>query len=100
MPRCTAQRRRAAIPGTCKPDNGRRTEIMSAVHQQGALAPGMPPPLLRTLAVCDLVDSTALTEKLGDRSAAELMHKLDRLTRDLLYAHGGREIDKTDGFLV
>jgi putative peptide modification system cyclase len=73
---------------------------MSAVHQQGALAPGMPAPLLRTLAVCDLVDSTALTEKLGDRSAAELMHKLDRLTRDLLYAHGGREIDKTDGFLV
>jgi len=60
----------------------------------------MPAPLLRTLAVCDLVDSTALTEQLGDRGAAELMHKLDRLTRDLLYAHSGREIDKTDGFLV
>ena len=63
-------------------------------------APGMPAPLLRTLAVCDLVDSTALTEQVGDRGAAELMHKLDRLTRDLLYAQGGREIDKTDGFLV
>ena len=63
-------------------------------------APGMPAPLLRTLAVCDLVDSTALTEKLGDRGAAELVHKLDRLTRDLLYRHAGREIDKTDGFLV
>jgi putative peptide modification system cyclase len=62
--------------------------------------PGMPAPLLRTLAVCDLVDSTALTEKLGDRVAAELVHRLDRLTRDLLYRHGGREIDKTDGFLV
>jgi putative peptide modification system cyclase len=61
---------------------------------------GMPTPLLRTLAVCDLVDSTALTEQLGDRAAAELMHRLDRLTRDLLYAHSGREIDKTDGFLV
>ena len=60
----------------------------------------MPAPLLRTLAVCDLVDSTALTEKLGDRAAAEMAHRLDRLTRDLLYAHGGREIDKTDGFLV
>jgi putative peptide modification system cyclase len=64
------------------------------------LKPGMPAPLLRTLAVCDLVDSTALTEKLGDRVAAELVHRLDRLTRDLLYRHGGREIDKTDGFLV
>jgi putative peptide modification system cyclase len=63
-------------------------------------AAGMPAPLLRTLAVCDLVDSTALTEQLGDRGAAELVHKLDRLTRDLLYRHAGREIDKTDGFLV
>jgi putative peptide modification system cyclase len=60
----------------------------------------MPAPLLRTLAVCDLVDSTALTEKLGDREAAEFIHRLDRLTRDLLYRHTGREIDKTDGFLV
>jgi len=74
---------------------------MNAVQQQqGTLAQGLPTPLLRTLAVCDLVDSTALTETLGDRAAAELAHKLDRLTRDLLYAHGGREIDKTDGFLV
>jgi putative peptide modification system cyclase len=74
---------------------------MSAMVDQKA-APGqnLPAPLLRTLAVCDLVDSTALTERLGDRGAAELVHKLDRLTRDLLYRHSGREIDKTDGFLV
>ena len=73
---------------------------MSAAEQQRSPAHGMPAPLLRTLAVCDLVDSTALTERLGDRGSAELMHKLDRLTRDLLYAYAGREIDKTDGFLV
>jgi putative peptide modification system cyclase len=75
---------------------------MNAISVERGPTPtqGMPTPLLRTLAVCDLVDSTALTEQLGDRGAAELVHKLDRLTRDLLYAHAGREIDKTDGFLV
>ncbi len=62
-----------------------------------ALAPA---PLLRTLVVCDLVDSTALVQQLGDRGAAEFMHQLDRHSRDLLYLHGGREIDKTDGFLL
>jgi len=73
---------------------------MNAISVERGSTPGLPTPLLRTLAVCDLVDSTALTERFGDRGAAELVHKLDRLTRDLLYAHAGREIDKTDGFLV
>ncbi len=56
-------------------------------------------PLLRTLVLCDLVDSTALVERLGDQRAAELFRKHDRLARTLLQARGGREIDKTDGFL-
>jgi putative peptide modification system cyclase len=58
------------------------------------------PPLLRTLVACDLVESTALTEQLGDRSIADFMHHLDRQARDLLERHGGIEIDKTDGFLL
>ena len=57
-------------------------------------------PVLRTLLICDLAESTAMVEKLGDRRAAELMRRHDRLSRDLLQRHGGREIDKTDGFLV
>jgi putative peptide modification system cyclase len=57
-------------------------------------------PVLRTLLVCDLAESTALVEKLGDLGAAELMRLHDRLSRDLLQRHGGREIDKTDGFLL
>lgn len=60
----------------------------------------MNPPVLRTLLVCDLAESTALVEKLGDLGAAELMRRHDRLSRDLLQRHGGREIDKTDGFLL
>ena len=68
-------------------------------------APSQPPhsepiPLLRTLVLCDLADSTALVERLGDLRAAELFRKHDRLARTLLHQHGGREIDKTDGFLL
>ncbi|HEY6984841.1 MAG TPA: putative peptide modification system cyclase [Rhodanobacteraceae bacterium] len=59
-----------------------------------------PIPLLRTLVLCDLADSTALVERLGDLRAAELFRKHDRLARTLLHQHGGREIDKTDGFLL
>jgi len=63
-------------------------------------APAPASPLLRTLVLCDLVDSTALTERLGDQRAADLFRKHDRLARALLPLHGGREIDKTDGFLL
>lgn len=56
--------------------------------------------LLRTLLVCDLVESTALVERLGDQKAANLLRKHDRLARTLVERHGGREIDKTDGFLL
>lgn len=56
--------------------------------------------VLRALVMCDLVDSTALLEELGDQAAAELMRRHDRLARAILQRCGGQEIDKTDGFLV
>jgi len=62
-------------------------------------APTSASPLL-TLLLCDLVGSTALVDKLGDRRAAALMRRHDRLARDALHRYGGHEIDKTDGFLL
>ena len=59
-----------------------------------------PGALLRALVLCDLVDSTALVEYLGDQTAAELIRRHDRMARSVMERHGGREIDKTDGFLV
>jgi class 3 adenylate cyclase/TolB-like protein len=56
--------------------------------------------LLRTLVLCDLVDSTTLVERLGDKTAADLLRQHDRLVRVALQRHTGREIDKTDGFLL
>lgn len=55
---------------------------------------------VRTLLLIDLVDSTRWLERLGDRRAAEVLQHHDRLARDLLARHAGREIDKTDGFLL
>jgi predicted ATPase/class 3 adenylate cyclase len=52
------------------------------------------------LVVSDLVDSTALVTALGDRRAAEILAEHDHLARELLAEQGGREIDKSDGFLL
>lgn len=55
---------------------------------------------VRALLLTDVVDSTKLSEKLGDRASAALWTAHDRVARDLLRAWRGREIDKTDGFLL
>jgi TolB-like protein/class 3 adenylate cyclase len=57
-------------------------------------------PAIRTLLLCDLVASTQLVERIGDSAAAELLARHDRVARDLLGTFHGREIDKSDGFLL
>jgi predicted ATPase/Tfp pilus assembly protein PilF len=46
------------------------------------------------------VDSTQTVERLGDDEAAELWSLHDRRARELLVAHQGQEIDRTDGFFL
>ena len=48
----------------------------------------------------DVVGSTALSERLGDAATAALWRAHDRVARDLLRLCRGREIDKSDGFLL
>ena len=48
----------------------------------------------------DLVDSTAVVERLGDARAASVLAEHDRCARALLARHGGREIDHSDGFFL
>lgn len=55
--------------------------------------------VVKTLLVTDLVESTALLEKLGDAKGFDVATRHDRVARDLLVCFRGREIDKTDGFL-
>jgi class 3 adenylate cyclase len=75
-------------------------DLPEATATASANAPMRGTPRVRTLLVCDLANSTALVERLGDGAAADLFRKHDRVARDLLQKHGGREIDKTDGFLA
>lgn len=55
---------------------------------------------VRTLLLNDLVGSTKLVEELGDERAAAIFEEHDRAARDLLERNNGREIDKSDGFLM
>jgi predicted ATPase/class 3 adenylate cyclase/Tfp pilus assembly protein PilF len=48
----------------------------------------------------DVVGSTALSGRLGDAATAALWSEHDRAARDLLRSCRGREIDKSDGFLL
>jgi TolB-like protein/class 3 adenylate cyclase len=62
--------------------------------------PVTPNPAIRTLLLCDLVASTQVVERIGDTATADLLARHDRIARDLLAAFNGREIDKSDGFLL
>lgn len=56
----------------------------------------------RTLAIVllDLIGSTGFVQRVGPMRAAEWLQYHDRLTRSLLYKFKGREIDRSDGFML
>lgn len=64
------------------------------------LDPASSAPRIRCLLIADLVDSTGLIDRLGDQAAADLLRHLDGVVRHLIQQHRGREIDKTDGYLI
>jgi putative peptide modification system cyclase len=77
--------------------------MSDAQSQPDARTPTSTPavtPLLRTVLLCDLADSTALLERLGDVRASSLFQRHDRLLLELLEATHGRLIDKADGILA
>ncbi|HYB98712.1 MAG TPA: nickel-binding protein [Candidatus Limnocylindrales bacterium] len=49
-------------------------------------------PGLRTILFTDIVGSTAITERLGDHAALQIVELHDRIVRDALGEHGGREV--------
>ena len=56
--------------------------------------------VIKALLLTDVVDSTRLSEQLGDSAMAEIWAAHDRVSRALLGPWRGREIDKTDGMLL
>ena len=55
---------------------------------------------IRALLLTDVVNSTKLSEQIGDQAMAQVWLSHDRVARDLLPLWRGREIDKTDGMLL
>jgi class 3 adenylate cyclase len=48
----------------------------------------------------DIIGSTQYVERVGALKAAQWLQYHDRLTRTLLYRFNGREIDRSDGFML
>jgi class 3 adenylate cyclase/pimeloyl-ACP methyl ester carboxylesterase len=56
---------------------------------------------LQTILFTDVEGSTALTDRLGDAAARELLREHERITREQLRAHGGSEVKTMgDGFMA
>ena len=56
---------------------------------------------LQTILFTDVEGSTALTDRLGDAAAREVLRQHERLTREALRAHGGSEVKTMgDGFMA
>ncbi len=55
----------------------------------------------RTILFTDVEGSTALTQRLGDAKARQLLREHERIVRDALKAHGGSEVKTMgDGFMA
>jgi len=52
------------------------------------------------IVLLDIIGSTAFVQKVGALKAAEWFQYHDTLTRGLCLKHNGREIDRSDGFLM
>ncbi len=58
-------------------------------------------PAVRTVVFTDIVDSTALTQQLGDERAMKLLRTHDMIVREALAATNGREVKHTgDGIMA
>jgi putative peptide modification system cyclase len=76
------------------------TASANASDRTGTSATSGGVPQLRTILLTDLADSTALVERLGDGTAAELFRAHDGLVLQLQQTWRGRLIDRSDGMLL
>ncbi len=74
--------------------------IAEVIDRRIVSAPEMPR-VMATFLVTDMVDSTAILERLGDEKAQILMQAHNRLLRAAARDHNGREVSNTgDGFIL
>lgn len=73
---------------------------LSPPHAIPAASNAVITPMLRTVLLCDIVESTALVERLGDMRAVALLQRHDHLLRQAMAVCNGLLIDKADGVLA
>ena len=79
-------------------DGGRPKAAQVLAHVQRV---AQKPASLATVLFTDVEGSTALTDRLGDAKARELLREHERVVREALKAHGGTEIKTMgDGFMA
>ncbi len=68
---------------------------------EAAAAPGLAADDVHTILFTDVEGSTALTQRLGDARARELLREHERIVREALKSHGGSEVKTMgDGFMA
>ena len=76
-------------------------EFLGEGEEAAAGAQPPEPSAFRTVLFTDIEGSTALTQRLGDARARELLREHERMVREALKAHGGAEVKTMgDGFMA
>ncbi len=77
------------------------TEFLGEGEEAAAGAEPLEPGGFRTILFTDVEGSTALTQRLGDAKARELLREHERIVREALKSHGGSEVKTMgDGFMA
>ena len=75
------------------PDSTEPASVQTATPPEAAT--------FRTILFTDIEGSTAITQRLGDAKAREVLREHERITREALKAHGGSEVKTMgDGFMA
>jgi len=77
------------------------TQFLDEGRSEGQMAKPSAPSSLVTVLFTDVEGSTALTQRLGDARARDVLRAHERMVREALKAHGGSEIKTMgDGFMA
>ena len=76
-------------------------EFLGEEEEATAASEAPEPSAFRTILFTDVEGSTALTQRLGDAKARELLREHERIVREALKSHGGSEVKTMgDGFMA
>ena len=88
------------------PGEGHRQTVEAILEflgegEEAAEPPGLAADDVHTILFTDVEGSTALTQRLGDAKARDLLREHERIVREALKAHGGSEVKTMgDGFMA